>query len=168
MRTTIIPAQITTVEDKIAGDLTIYQIFLLLLPIFFGGFLYISFPPYTQFVEYKIVMFLILSLISATLAVRVKEKMIISWGIVLLRFVARPKYFVFNKNDLFLREVIQKEKAPVIQQALTQNNVKVEKIQQLEDTEIYRLEQLMTQSNGDISFIFQKKGGINVSFSKIQ
>ena len=40
MRTTVIPAQITTVEDKIAGSLNLTQILILMIPVFWATIVY--------------------------------------------------------------------------------------------------------------------------------
>jgi hypothetical protein len=39
MRTRVIPAQITTVEDRIAGNLNLTQILLLMIPVILGTYL---------------------------------------------------------------------------------------------------------------------------------
>ena len=41
MRTTVVPAQVTTVEDKIAGNLGLSQLLLLTLPVFGGSALFL-------------------------------------------------------------------------------------------------------------------------------
>ena len=168
MRTTIVPAQITTVEDKIAGNLTLPQIFLLLLPVFLGGFMYISFPPQLNFAFYKIAILFIMGIVSGTLAIRAKEKMIISWMILLLRFISRPKYFVFNKNDFTQREVIQEEIIQVTQKAKTKAKAKHPKTQHVSIAQALQLEQFIRNPKTNISFRFEKKGGINVSVSEIR
>ena len=45
MRTTVIPAQITTVEDRIGANLNLTQIVLLLASLFIATFIYATFPP---------------------------------------------------------------------------------------------------------------------------
>lgn len=103
MRTTIIPAQITTVEDKIAGNLNLTQILLLLIPIFWIGIVFILFPPYMKFAVYKAPTILIVLLLSLTLAIRIKGKLVLQWLGILLKYNARPKYYIFNKNETYLR-----------------------------------------------------------------
>lgn len=168
MRTTIVPAQITTVEDKIAGSLTLPQIFLLLLPVFLGGFMYISFSPQLNFAVYKIVLFLVIGLVSGILAIRFKEKMIVSWVILLLRFVIRPKYFVFNKNDFSQRDIIQEEIITVTKKATAHTKTKKKILKQISVAQALQLEQLIGNPKANISFRFEKKGGINVSVSEIR
>ena len=53
MKVRSIPAQITTVEDKIAGNLNLTQILLLMIPVFWLMIVYTIFPPYMEFSVYK-------------------------------------------------------------------------------------------------------------------
>jgi hypothetical protein len=170
MRTTIVPAQITTVEDRIAGNLTLPQIFLLLLPIFLGGFMYISFPPYMNFAVYKIVLFFIIATISSLLAIRFKDKMVISWLIIFLRFANRPKYFVFNKNDMYERVMLQTVNKEVVPNVAVQKEEakKHQTIQQISMAQVIKLEKFLNNPKANARFIFKKKGGLHVSFSEVQ
>ena len=45
MKTQVIPAQITTVEDKIVGSLTFSQLLLLLTPVALVALIYAFMPP---------------------------------------------------------------------------------------------------------------------------
>lgn len=105
MRTTIIPAQITTVEDKIAGSLNLAQILMLMFPILWTAFLYILIPPVMTLPAYKLTLTLLVTLISLILAMRVKNKLVIEWLLVLVRFQNRPRYYLANKNSLYEREL---------------------------------------------------------------
>lgn len=105
MKARIIPAQITTVEDKIAGNFNFTQILLFMIPLFWGMIMYVLFPPSMHFVWYKLPLIFIIAVTSLILSLRIKEKLILNWLLILLRYNLRPKYYVFNKNDLFLRPV---------------------------------------------------------------
>lgn len=109
MRSQVIPAQITTVEDKIAGDFSLTQIMLLLLPVLISSFIYAFLPPGMTFVFYKLILAGIFAVASITLAIRVKGRIIASWLVVLMRYNLRPKYYVYNKNSDTYREIIQPE-----------------------------------------------------------
>ena len=103
MRTRVIPAQITTVEDKIAGNLNITQIGLLMVPIFFGTLVYMLFPPIMYIAWYKLAVILFVLFISVLLALRIKGKVVLHWVIILIQYNLRPKYYLFNKNDDYAR-----------------------------------------------------------------
>lgn len=106
MRTTVIPAQITTVEDKIAGNLNLTQIVLLLLALMSAVLMYAILPPKATFQVYKIP-FIVLSMLTfAILSLRVKNRVIINWIVLLASYYFRPAFYIANKNDLYLRDVI--------------------------------------------------------------
>lgn len=105
MRTRIIPAQITTVEDKIAGNLNFAQILLLIAPIFFSGIVYVLFPIPMMITLYKLPLIIIISTLFFILATRVKGKIILQWLTILLKFNLRPKFYVYDKNESYLRTI---------------------------------------------------------------
>lgn len=100
MRTTIIPAQITTVEDKIAGSFNLAQILILMMPVLWTTLVYVVLAPTMKLVSYKLIMILIVTLLCVILALRIKGKIVAEWLGILLNYQLRPKYYLFNKNDL--------------------------------------------------------------------
>lgn len=104
MKTTPIPAQITTVEDKIAGNLNMTQIVLLLSPLFLSSFIYGVLPEKMRFNPFKIVMIILAFSIFLTLAIRIKERLILTWLLLLVSYQFRPHIFIFDKNEGYLRE----------------------------------------------------------------
>ena len=44
-------------------------------------------------------------LVCGILAIRVKGRVILNWLAVFIKFKLRPSFFVFNKNDCYLREI---------------------------------------------------------------
>ena len=74
MRQTVVPAQVTTVEDKIAGNISFKQMLLLVAPVFLGGAMYVFLPPFLGYSVYKIVLWILFALVCATLAVRIKGR----------------------------------------------------------------------------------------------
>jgi glucan phosphoethanolaminetransferase (alkaline phosphatase superfamily) len=105
MRTTVIPAQITTVEDKIAGSLNMTQILILMFPVLWTALVYLLFYPAMKLTLYKLPLILLVTLICLILVIRIKDKIVAEWLGVLLKFRLRPKYYLFNKNDLTNRTV---------------------------------------------------------------
>lgn len=106
MRTTIIPAQITTVEDTIAGNLTLTQILLLLAPVLVATGIYAVLPEKMSFSVYKIVLTIFISFVFTILAIRVKGKIVLSWLGILLTYFSRPKFYFFDKNNSYARDEI--------------------------------------------------------------
>lgn len=53
MRMTVVPAQITTVEDRIIGNLGFSQILLLIVPLFVSAGVFVLLPPFIGGAIYK-------------------------------------------------------------------------------------------------------------------
>lgn len=156
MRTTIIPAQITTVEDKIAGSLNFAQILLFMAPVLFGTLVYTLFMPFMKITPYKVGLVLFVALVCLVLAIRVKEKIVAEWMGVLLRYKLRPRFYLFDKNDLTERMVDLPFVEPV------KNLVKVPATSQKKQREMtiaerIKLEQALSSRRLAVSFRFGGK-----------
>jgi hypothetical protein len=112
MKTTVVPAQITTIEDRIAGNLGLSQLMLLSVPVFVGGALYMCLPPIMHGSLFKIGLFGLLLLSCSLLAIRIKGKIVLVWLSVIVRYNLRPRYYVFDKNIIFGRNTYKNNKAP--------------------------------------------------------
>jgi len=104
MRSTIIPAQVTTVEDTIAGSLNLTQILLLVSSLFINTFIYTLLPTRLAFTLYKIPLMIGVLCICITLSIRVKQRLILNWLVILATYSVRPHLYVFNKNTQILRK----------------------------------------------------------------
>ena len=104
MKVTVVPAQVTTVEDRISGNLSVSQIVLFAIPIFGGSLLYAALPPSMEFSLYKLIMIGFVSILAGLLAIRIKGKIILVWALILLRYRLRPRHYLFNKNTALYRE----------------------------------------------------------------
>lgn len=155
MRTTVIPAQITTVEDKIAGNLNLTQLMLMVASLFIGVMIYTLFPKAMSFSLYKIPLFILDFIICFGLALRIKGKIVLNWLIILLSFYLRPSYYVANKNDIYLRDfilepVIKKKKRAAVSPRKAKQEVQVP---------IFnpdKIESILGISRGKLSFKFEK------------
>ncbi len=169
MRTAIIPAQIITVEDKLAGNLSLSQIIILMIPLFVGTLVYVLFPPKMELTVYKGILTGVVALLFITLSFRVKNKIVFQWLIVLLRYTLRPRYYIFNKNDITGREV----DLPVLQTQKETSHAEVKKeikakIPLLSIIDMIRFERLITNPNFSLRFKENKKGGLNVAFEQVK
>lgn len=159
MRTTIIPAQITTVEDKIAGSLNFAQILLLMIPILWGTLVYSVFIPAMRLAQYKISLVLIGTALSLVLALRVKDKIVAEWIAVLLRYKLRPKFYIFNKNDLTERTIdLLHEPALNHKKVVVKSGKK--QVKELSIKELIKFEQAMASKNLAVSFRYGRKGSL--------
>jgi glucan phosphoethanolaminetransferase (alkaline phosphatase superfamily) len=105
MRTTIIPAQITTVEDKVAGNLSMAQILIMLIPVGLTAMIYILLAPSMKLVTYKLILIIAVTIICLILSIRIKDKIVAEWLSVLIKYTNRPRYYLFNKNNLTGRTI---------------------------------------------------------------
>ncbi|MDO8669673.1 MAG: PrgI family protein [Candidatus Buchananbacteria bacterium] len=163
MRTTVVPAQITTVEDRIAGSLTFAQIVLLVIPLFISAAIYVIFPPKMHFGVTKLVFIGLQYLFFGGLAIRFRGKIVADWLIIYLRFLFRPRKYIFIKNDLTGRDSSM--------QMLSSSNVSKKPIKEktkktyetLAPSEETHINQLLENPSLSLSLKLAKKGGIDVS-----
>lgn len=158
MRTTIIPAQITTVEDKIAGSLNMTQILILMFPVLWTAIIYILFAPTMKLVAYKLGLIAIVTIICLVLVIRIKDKIVAEWLGVVLCYHFRPRFWLYNKNDTSNR-IIDIPEIPdiaVINRKSTKkatNNQKAE----INISDLVRLEQLIDSGKVAVRYQFEKK-----------
>lgn len=167
MRTRVIPAQITTVEDKIAGNLNFAQILLFMAPIFWAAIVYVLFPFPMKLPLYKLPLILLVTIISFILAIRIKGKIILQWLNILLRFNLRPKYYVFNKNERYSREIylpsFEKKKMNFLRKTAPKTKVSVA-YPNFDIPELAQIEKLIQDPRVSLSFKTSNKGGkLNVA-----
>jgi hypothetical protein len=104
MKMTVVPAQVTTVEDRITGNLGFSQILLLIVPVFTAAGIFTLLPPFMGGALYKYVLMGVVALLFGLLSIRIKGKILASWLVTILRYNLRPKYYLFNKNVTTNRE----------------------------------------------------------------
>ena len=168
MKVTVVPAQVTTVEDRIAGRLGLSQIMLLITPIFIGSALYVILPPFMNSSPYKLVIIISLMLVCSLLSIRIKGKIILFWLIVVLRYRMRPGYYVFNKNTLSGREeymnvILAEEKDADDARVRTKTLVP-----SLSPAELVEVQSLMNNPAANIMYAATKKGGLNVLITEVK
>ena len=165
MRTTIVPAQITSVEDKIAGNLSFAQLMLLIIPLFLSVAMYILLPPFGGFHVYKIVIAGVATALCLLLAIRFRGKLIAQWLGIRVRYNLRPRYYVFNKNDMHGRKQETQEQEEIeanVEQAKKQVQVPILASHQ----EIVRFEEAVGNPRLNLGYFVDKKGNLSVNFNK--
>jgi hypothetical protein len=169
MKTKVIPAQITTVEDKIAGSLSFTQITILMIPVIFTAIVYIIFPPRLHLAWYKLPITLTVLFICLILSIRIKGKVVLNWIFVFGRYNLRAKYYLYNKNDSFLR-TLYLSTLPKPKKAV-KKEIKKEKVKEI--VPLIRLSKLAFAESmlSDPRYSFslkEKKGEMYVAFEKIK
>lgn len=168
MKATVVPAQVTTVEDRVAGNLGFSQLMLFAVPVFGGALLYAVLPPSMDIAMYKIIVLITLAVVSSILAIRIKGKIILFWLAILLRYNLRPKYYLFNKNTALYREDYPEIKTePVVtnDREQTQSSAQLPRLSLLEINEVHAM---LDNPNSQIRFEMTKKGGLNVHLTEIK
>jgi len=167
MRTTIVPAQVTTVEDRIAGNLGLSQIILFAVPVFGGSILFAGLPPSMGIATYKLIVIVLVTTISFMMAIRIKGKILLFWMIIILRYNLRPKYYLFNKNTLILREDYPAIRA---ENKTDETNIIKETISlpRLAVPELVRVYASIDDPARNIQFETNRKGGLYVRYTEIE
>lgn len=158
MKTTPIPAQVTTVEDKIAGGLSMVQLILLLTPLFISVFVFAVLPERMYFNLYKVVLMVLSLVVFLTLAIRVKERIVLTWLILLVSYHLRPHIFVFDKNDDYLREDKPSKNNEVKNSSTNKQALKKkERKNNLSVLNLIQLENLINARNTKMAIKFSQK-----------
>jgi len=168
MRSTIVPAQVTTVEDKITGRLGLSQLLLLTVPVFAGSALFVILPPFFSYALYKVVLIAGFAFLSSLLAIRIKGRILLSWAIAILRYNLRPRYYVFNKNSDYRREVLPKLKAEKPDQVETSKESVVIPRPQLSTAELVNIENILADPGSKLYFKTNKKGELRGYITEVQ
>ena len=165
MKATAIPAQITTVEDRIAGNLSMTQIILLVIPLFIAAAVYFILPPFGHFNLYKVILTLFTGLVFGLLAFRLKEKLVIDWLRLRLRYEIRPRTYVYSRlnkpseDNYEVREdkkISEPNKVPAPRPHLL-----------LESSELSLTMSLLQSSAHAVTFKISKKGGLDVQVGEV-
>lgn len=157
MKTAIVPAQITTVEDKVAGNLSMQQLVLLVFPLFVAGGLYAIGPPSFSIEVYKFAIVTAVTLFCLASAIRIKGTLVVYWAIRLIKYWSRPRFHVYKHSDSFMRP------RPIVEI--------VKKVKTVKHTEVKRQTALpgallMAQYSERKFSIAIQKGGLHVSYAK--
>ena len=169
MKMTVVPAQVTTVEDRIIGNLGFSQILLLIVPVFASAFIFGLFPPFMGGALYKYIIMASVALLFCILAIRIKGKVVANWIITISRYNLRPKYYLYNKNVTTHREEYQTKIVDQESQKLETEKPKTKlNLHQLDIPTTAKI--LATIENPSANFRIEpgKKGNLHVRFTEIE
>lgn len=167
MKVTVVPAQVTTVEDRIMGSLSLSQLMILLLPVFVGAALFAVLPPVMESAVYKFVLIGIMAATCLILSVRIKGKIVALWIMTILRYNLRPKYYLFNKNVATHRADYAEVKPVKRNEAATdvEKNVAMTKLGILETAKVLAA---IEHPASNLRFETTRKGGLHVRLTEIE
>lgn len=168
MKATIVPAQVTTVEDRVAGNLGFSQLILLAIPVFGGSLLYAILPPTMGISLYKILIVTSFALICGVLSIRIKGKIILLWFVLIMRYRLRPRRYLFNKNSVVFRQdypepTTRGQLAP--HQTTKRKLARLPKLGILETSGVYAA---IDNPANQLRFETTKKGGLNVHLTQVK
>lgn len=168
MKATVVPAQVTTIEDRIMGNLGFSQLMLLIVPIFIGAGLFAILPPFMGGSLYKYIVIGIMTALCCILAIRIKGKIVALWLVVILRYNLRPKLYLFNKNTAAFREhYTAKQDEPEEQKAEVRlkRSISVPRLEFHETAKVYAT---IDNPASKLRFETTKKGGLHVRLTEIE
>lgn len=161
MKTTVVPAQITSIEDTIAGNLTLTQVVLIVSPVFITAFIFISFPPFLHVSLYKIILIVFLAVPFFLLALRIRGKIMLKWLIILSSYKLRPRLYLLScKSCVCKTETIfdSSEHEPLMRQAESQTvPLTFKELMQLHSLLATKKVQYCTDGKGQISAVIKTK-----------
>ena len=168
MKVTVVPAQVTTVEDRIIGNLSMPQLMLLLVPVFVGFGVFSFLPPFMEGSIYKYVVLSLMALVCSVLSIRVKGRILMQWLVTLLRYYSRPGVYVYDKNSGYLR--VPSEGRTSSQD--TSESLSFTKVSELKSLSLAAVEmevrdeaaafESINQPNSPVRFEVDSKGGLYV------
>ncbi len=168
MKTTVVPAQITSVEDRISGNLSFKQLILLVTPVFLSTALFIFMPPFTKYRLYKVLISLFIASICLILAIRVRGRLVAEWIGTMSRYNLRPRYYVFNKNSVVGRKILYSTRDEI--KKVKNKEPKTMPMPHLafNTGEVMNFENTLTNPNADFYFLRSKKGGLRVHIKEVK
>lgn len=168
MKVTVVPAQVTTVEDRVAGSLGLSQILLLSAPIFGGSILYVILPPFYHSATYKLMIIAMLFVVCSTLSIRIKGKILLLWTVVMLRYNLRPRYYVYDKRSLHSRELYEGAPAAGPEENTAVATKQERKRLDLTPGELSALQNLLENPAANLAFETNKQGGLYVRITEVK
>jgi hypothetical protein len=170
MKSIIIPAQVTTVEDKIIGNIGMLQLTLIFAPMMLGGLLYAGLTPRLHFAIYKIFIMIVLETIGAISAIRVKDHILLIWATYIASYLLRPRLYLYTtpaapQDD---KTVIGTETSSSIARshAVAAGRPAQQPFAVITPEERIAVSEYLSNSDIEILFKTTKQGGSYVAFSE--
>lgn len=168
MKITVVPAQVTTVEDRIVGNLGFSQMLLLIVPVFVSAGLYALLPPVMGNATYKYITMAVVAFFCALLAIRIRGKIIASWLVTILRYNLRAKYYLFNKNTAAMRAeyaAVPTKKSPT---TAAKSKKKPSALPKLDAMEAAQLLAIIENPAAKLRFETTRKGALHVRLTEVE
>jgi len=160
MTAVAVPAQITTVEDKVFAGLTPLQLTLMAIPLCIGFLAYAALPPNFHMVVYKLAGVIFLELIGLIASLRIKDEVLLRLVVTRLHYNLRPRYYVYDKNDSYLRNIPQAVTlTPLTEVSGSTKTVKTDTARpKLDMAQVVKMEDIMADPRAKMRFVMGKEG----------
>lgn len=168
MKATIVPAEVTSVEDKITANLSMSQLILFAMPMFMGALMYWILPPSMDYSPYKLVVIGLITVISFILAIRINGKIVLLWIITISRYNRRPKLYLFDKRSVYAREDYPEVKQEVRHKVATKKQSDFSVQPKLSIRESDFVYSTLNDPIKRLNFETNKKGELNVRITEVQ
>src|SRR5690606_19428584 len=106
---------------------------------------------------YKSILMLIITAFFFLLALRIKGKIILMWLTVLIIYRLRPKYYLFNKNSLYQRDIDFISSESKVNKLIKKEKLNIIKNLDLSITDLIKLEKIMNSNKLAVNFHFKDK-----------
>jgi hypothetical protein len=100
MRVSIVPAEMTSIQDKIIGDLNMNQVILLSTPLIFTILVYLFIPPFSKLSLLKIIVCSISIISLAILSIKIDGKIFLEHLKILNSFFNRPRIYLNTISEI--------------------------------------------------------------------
>lgn len=168
MKVTVVPAQVTTVEDRIVGNLGFSQMLLLIVPVFVGAGLFAVLPPAMGSASYKYVIMAVIAFFCALLAIRIRGKILAAWLVTILRYNLRAKYYLFNKNTAAMRDEYAAAPTRQSDRPLVKSQKKRSTLPKLDSIEAAQLLAVIENPAAKLRFETTRKGALHVRLTEVE
>ena len=100
MRISIVPAEMTSIQDKIIGDLNMNQVILLSTPLIFTILVYLFIPPFSKLSLLKMILCSISIISLAILSIKIDGKILLEHLKILISFFNRPRIYLNTISEI--------------------------------------------------------------------
>lgn len=159
----MVPAQILTIEDTIAGNLTMKQLALIGVSVLGSGSIYFLIEPANKVSLLKFLLLAVFNAVVLGSAIRLKGVLLMDWAFVGLVYMLRPRYWIYDKASTYLR-ITEQTKADSREEEVTPERVPVAPVPAVDIAKQVEIERMLRDPSKRVRFI-NTKGGAKIVFT---
>lgn len=169
MKTNVIPSQITTIEDRVLGSLTVSQALILGADALVVLILYPVLSLFLASLVYKLLILIPIASMGLSLSVRLRGMLLYSWLLLIAHYGMRPRYYAFQKQASRLENIPPQSSMSTTSMATPDDSTKTTRptlCMPLGIDELIRLEHYLGLAGSREIYKFTKKGRPYVTTSE--